>query len=123
MIYHSVLIFFGSAKFLFCAENWTIVETIYWMVITSTTIGYGDDYPISDHERLLAVVYIIIAVGVMGEFLGRISGYVIKQRQNSFLKSMEEHVFNFDDVKLMDADKSGDVSDLEYLIFHVEVYE
>jgi len=111
------LFLFGSARFLFRAENWTIVETIYWMVITSTTIGYGDDYPISDHERLLAVVYILISVGVMGEFLGKISRYVMKQRQTSYLKSIKEHVFNFDDVKLMDADGSGDVSELEYLIF------
>eukprot|EP00592_Proboscia_alata_P029656 CAMPEP_0194443286 /NCGR_PEP_ID=MMETSP0176-20130528/126619_1 /TAXON_ID=216777 /ORGANISM="Proboscia alata, Strain PI-D3" /LENGTH=435 /DNA_ID=CAMNT_0039269511 /DNA_START=263 /DNA_END=1571 /DNA_ORIENTATION=- len=104
-------------RFLFRDENWTFIETIYWMVITSTTIGYGDDYPISDHERLLAVVYILVAVGVMGEFLGKISGYIIKKRQSAFYKSIKERNSSFEGVKLMDDDKSGNVSELEYLIF------
>jgi len=111
------LFLFGIARFLFRDENWTFIETIYYIVITSTTIGYGDDYPISDHERLLAVVYILVAVGVMGEFLGKISGYIIKKRQSAFYKSIKERNSSFEGVKLMDDDKSGNVSELEYLIF------
>lgn len=116
--YISLIVFFVSgAWFLFRGDDWTLIKLMYFIVATSTTIGYGDILPISNDQRLFGIVYILISVGVMGEFLGCISGYVLEIRQKKFHKSMEKHKFNVSDIKLMDADRSGDVSELEYVLF------
>jgi len=116
--YISLIVFLlGGAWFLFRGDDWTLIKLMYFIVATSTTIGYGDILPISNGQRLFGIVYILVSVSVMGEFLGCISGYVLEIRQNKFHKSMEKHKFNVSDIKLMDADRSGDVSELEYVLF------
>lgn len=43
-------------------EDWTWIESLYFSVITLTTVGYGDLHPTTDASRLFTVLYILFGV-------------------------------------------------------------
>jgi len=47
-------------------ENFgTIGESLWWAVVTMTTVGYGDVYPVTTLGRILAAVIMLLGVGVV----------------------------------------------------------
>lgn len=63
-----VVILAGTA-FYSQAEGWSIVDSLYFTVITLLTIGYGDLAPTSDGAKLFTVVYALIGVGLVASFV------------------------------------------------------
>ena len=43
----------------------TIINTFWWAVVTMTTVGYGDCYPISAGGKLVAVVTMLTGVLIL----------------------------------------------------------
>jgi voltage-gated potassium channel len=43
----------------------TIGESLWWAVVTMTTVGYGDVYPITTVGRVLAAVIMLLGVGIV----------------------------------------------------------
>ncbi len=50
-------------------ENWSIVDSLYFSVVTATTVGFGDITPDTDGAKLFTVVYIIFGISIIGSFL------------------------------------------------------
>jgi hypothetical protein len=98
-------------------EGWTWDETVYYMVVTCTTIGYGDFTPDRDSIRLFAVLYIPLGVGAMGHFLGTIANFIIEQRRNACDTKLWKHEITLEDLKSMDTDDDGVVNEVEFLTF------
>lgn len=55
----------GGTVFYWIAEDWTPIESLYFSVVTLTTVGYGDLSPTTDLVRAVTVVYILVGVGVL----------------------------------------------------------
>ena len=47
-------------------NNMQFIDAIYYMIITSGTIGYGDYYPTSSLSRMVLVVIIVMIISVFG---------------------------------------------------------
>ncbi len=58
------LLLFGTI-FYWRAEGWTLIESLYFSVVTLTTVGFGDLTPTSDFVRAVTVVYILVGVGIL----------------------------------------------------------
>jgi voltage-gated potassium channel len=48
----------------------TASDAIWWSVVTVSTVGYGDQFPVTIMGRLIAVVVILVGVGLFGVVTG-----------------------------------------------------
>jgi voltage-gated potassium channel len=67
---------FGSLAVLFAertspdANITTAGDALWYTVVTMSTVGYGDQYPVTELGRLFGVVIIVVGVGVFGTLTG-----------------------------------------------------
>jgi voltage-gated potassium channel len=60
----------------------SIPHTIYWSVVTLTTTGYGDIYPITQIGKMLTGILLLIGVGVFALPAGIITaGFLEESRK------------------------------------------
>jgi hypothetical protein len=50
-------------------EDWSIVDSFYFSVVTATTVGFGDLTPDTDGAKLFTVLYIFFGISLIGTFL------------------------------------------------------
>ncbi len=55
-------------------------DGLWWSMVTMTTIGYGDKYPITTSGRLLAAALILVGMGLVGIVTGKIAAALVERR-------------------------------------------
>ncbi len=53
-------------------EGWSFVDSLYFSIITLTTVGYGDFSPQTTAGKLFTIFYIILGVGVILAFINTV---------------------------------------------------
>ncbi|NNC82867.1 MAG: two pore domain potassium channel family protein [Flavobacteriales bacterium] len=53
-------------------EEWSWVDSLYFSVVTLTTIGYGDFAPQTDMGKLFTIIYIILGLGMILGFINAV---------------------------------------------------
>jgi len=61
-------------------EDWTIIEALYFSVVTLTTVGYGDLHPTTSGTEIFTIFYILIGIGVFVALLASIAQQYIAQK-------------------------------------------
>jgi voltage-gated potassium channel len=71
-------------------------DALWYSVITLTTIGYGDRFPVTGAGRILAMVFVLGSVGILGFVISQISSKIYKYMEDKKLgymgTKMENHV-------------------------------
>jgi voltage-gated potassium channel len=57
----------------------TTGDALWWSLVTVTTIGYGDKFPITTQGRLLAAFLIIFGIGLIASLTGYFASWIINQ--------------------------------------------
>lgn len=55
-------------------------DGLWWALVTVTTIGYGDKVPITSAGRLVGSGVILVGIGLVGLFMGKISAILVERR-------------------------------------------
>jgi voltage-gated potassium channel len=58
----------------------SIEDGIWWALVTVTTIGYGDRYPITTSGRLVAGVVVLFGMGMAGIVTAKIASILVERR-------------------------------------------
>ena len=45
-------------------EGWSVLDSLYYSVITLTTVGYGDVYPVTGPGKLMASIIAVLGIGM-----------------------------------------------------------
>ena len=61
-------------------EDWTIIQALYFSVVTLTTVRYGDLTPTSEGAQIFTIVYILSGLGVLVALLASIAEQYIAQK-------------------------------------------
>lgn len=98
-------------------EGWNWTDAAYYCVVTTTSIGYGDLTPAREEIRLFAVLYIPLAVGTMGHFLGKIATFIVEQRTKATNEALWKHELTLDDLRVMSSSLDETVAELDFVVF------
>lgn len=87
------------------------MDGVYWAVITSTTIGYGDVSPKTKTGRVISLFVLPMMVLSLSNAISAISGHVMssRQRKQEVLKITIEDLLSYDD--------DAQVTKHEFIIF------
>jgi voltage-gated potassium channel len=51
------------------------------VIVTISTVGYGDRYPVTAEGRIIGVIIIIVGVGIFGTFTGYLANAFLAPRR------------------------------------------
>lgn len=54
-------------------------DAIWWAVVTITTVGYGDHYPVTDFGRWIAVGLMICGLGLLGTITATLASWFVEK--------------------------------------------
>ena len=97
--------------------GFNVGDALYYSLVTATTIGYGDFAPTTKNGRLVAIIFIPLAVGAMGHFLSIVANAVMDAKQARMRRKIAQKDLSLEDLDAMDANKDGDVCFAEFLEF------
>ncbi|MBN1898983.1 MAG: NAD-binding protein [Spirochaetes bacterium] len=58
----------------------TTFDTLWYTIVTLSTVGYGDKTPITVGGRLLGILIILFGVAIMGAVTGKIASYLVERQ-------------------------------------------
>jgi hypothetical protein len=50
-------------------EHWSVLDAVYFCVVTLATVGYGDLHPTTDAGKLFTILYILSGLGIIAGFI------------------------------------------------------
>ncbi|MBI5709821.1 MAG: ion transporter [Candidatus Eisenbacteria bacterium] len=76
----------------------SIEDGIWWSLVTTTTVGYGDIAPRTSLGRLIAAVLMIAGIGAIGMITGSIATYFLGLRgaRNPHVRQVQEQLGRWD---------------------------
>jgi voltage-gated potassium channel len=63
-------------------EDWTIIQALYFSVVTLTTVGYGDLHPTSAGTQIFTIIYILTGLGVFVALLASVAEKYIELKSD-----------------------------------------
>ena len=73
----------------------TADEVIWWAVVTTSTVGYGDYYPVTAQGKLLAALVMVLGIGLFATLAGavasRMTSIAGQETMKKHLHEIHEH--------------------------------
>jgi voltage-gated potassium channel len=78
-------------------EFHTFSDALWWSIVTMTTVGYGDKYPMTGVGRIISAVVMLVGIGFLGMFTATIASIFVERRLKEDrglkpLKGLKDHI-------------------------------
>jgi len=101
-------------------EGWTMIDGIYYSVVTGTSIGYGDLSPHTVTGRTLACFYLPFAVVYTSTHLSEVPARIFPASGTDSAARLAELMamdLSIEGLLAMDTDGDGEITEFEFLRF------
>jgi voltage-gated potassium channel len=58
-------------------------DALWWAIVTVTTVGYGDRYPVTEGGRIVAVILMLVGIGLIGTLTATVASVFIKEHTDA----------------------------------------
>jgi voltage-gated potassium channel len=65
-------------------------DAFWWALVTITTVGYGDRFPVTHEGRMVGAVLMIAGVGLFGTFAGFVASWFLRPTERRQTDDVEE---------------------------------
>lgn len=83
-------------------EGFSFKDSLWWSIVTLTTVGYGDIVPKTGIGRLIASIVMLTGIGFLGALTGTISTYFLNKSHDVYrpkiVDEMIEKLNHFDEL-------------------------
>ncbi|GMH76474.1 hypothetical protein TL16_g07097 [Triparma laevis f. inornata] len=117
MWFVSIFTFIVGGALVGTFEDWNWVDSIYWVIITATSIGYGDPGIKTDEGKWVCLLFCPFAVGLMSASIGQTVQLVFENRATKQAQDLFLQDFAIDDFIHMSAKDTDKVTRAEFLAF------
>ena len=77
-LYASIVVILITSSLYCISERVSFSTALWWSIVTSTTVGYGDVSPTTLIGKLAAIINMLIGIGLIGMLTSSITGYFTK---------------------------------------------
>ncbi len=88
-----IVLLVGANIFYVKVEHWSVIDALYFSVMTMATVGYGDLTPTTDVSKLFTVVYAFISIGTFVSFTAKCVQimFINHQKKKELFQSKRKH--------------------------------
>jgi voltage-gated potassium channel len=77
LIYVSALSVFDAERAAEGSNIQTFADAFWWSIVSVTTVGYGDHFPVTDEGKMTAVLLMFVGVGLFSALTALLAAWVI----------------------------------------------
>ena len=74
------------------AQIQTVGDSLWWAIVTATTVGYGDFSPVSVEGRAIAVVLMLVGIGMLSVVTANVAAYFIESDEAVDVENLNERL-------------------------------
>lgn len=82
---NSFIVLVGSS-ILSVVEEKSFSDSLWWALVTVTTVGYGDIVPVSLFGKWLAVLLMLVGIGTIGMLTSALTNFFVKENPDEQIK-------------------------------------
>lgn len=113
---------FGSLQMLRIEENASganitnASDALWYVIVTMATVGYGDQFPVTNPGRLLGTFIIVVGVGIFGTLTGYLANLFLSPRRREAKDQPSDLERRLQELKDLSARQAQAIEELETLI-------
>ena len=65
-------------------------QGLWWAMVTVTTVGYGDKYPVTGMGQGVATVLMLVGIGLIGVLTATVASYFVEEKTNDVEERLEK---------------------------------
>lgn len=94
----------GGAGLMYLIEDISFRDALWWAIVTTSSVGYGDWVPVTDLGRIVASLLMVTGIGFLGILTGTIATFCIMPKfeyptySDQALQEIQNRLLFFDDL-------------------------
>jgi Ion channel/EF-hand domain pair len=113
----ALLLVMTTAGYLGMREGWSLLNIMYFTVMSASTTGFGDYTPKTQGDKLYCIFFLPLSVAVFGNVLGRIASIYIRRKARDAEHRFLHKSVTRCDLRRMDSNHDGQVDLCDFLSF------
>ena len=86
ILYVNIFIVLVGSSILSVVEEKSFSDSLWWALVTVTTVGYGDIVPVSLFGKWLAVLLMLVGIGTIGMLTSALTNFFVKDNSDEQIK-------------------------------------